>query len=314
MAAVAAVSLWCGLGSSAPAASVDWSSPILTTNLTSTGAPLDDSWVFELGAFSGTFIPTSANTAQWAANWVPAQREFYNIKPLEPGIPRNGFTGRTYELTSNAPPFSTNRFGYIWGHNCSTSNGEWILVSASTWKWPLYSPGNPGGSNVSWSIIDATNIIVGQLNGSGFFMKMAAVGSAPLPTIPPTDWKSIVFSSVELANPAISSWNADPDVDGMSNLLEYAMGRDPLNANLIGEPTLSWHTIGASKYLKLSAPRCGYSQATLAIEVSGNLQSWSSSAADVETLTSNSDMLVVRDRTATGAALKRFIRLKASVP
>jgi hypothetical protein len=311
--ALTIISLWCGLEFVASGASVGWFSPILGTDLTSTGQPIDDSWVFELGAFTGTFIPTSANTAQWAANWVPAQRSIYSIRPLVPGIPTNRFAGGTYELVSNATPFATNRFGYIWGHNCSTSNGQWILASAPTWKWPVVIPGNPG-TPLSWSMADATNLTVGQVNGAGFNMKMAAVGSAPIPTIPPNEWKSFTFSADELANAAISGWIADPDHDGMNNLLEYAMGRDPMVATRAWEPTLSWHTVGASRYLKLSAPRCGYSQATMSIEVSSNLQNWSSAAADVETLTSNSDLLEVRDRTATGSAAKRFIRLKASVP
>ena len=79
-------------------------------------------------------------------------------------------------------------------------------------------------------------------------------------------------------------------------------------------PTLSWHTVGANKFLKLSAPRCGYSQATTAIEVSSNLTNWSSAPADVETLTSTSDLLEARDLTAVSASAKRFIRLKISVP
>ena len=285
------------------AGGVDWNSTFFQTNTTSTGAPLDDAWVFELGAFVSGFTPTSANTASWATNWRPAQRIFYNITT-------QGFAS-SYDVLSNAAPFNTNALGYIWGHNCSVISGQWLLVSNSTWKWPL-----AGGVNVpvQWSMNGATNIIVGQVNGTGFHMKMAPVANSPLPTISPTEWKSLRFSAVDLLDPVISGWNADPDNDGMNNLIEYALGRDPQAATRIWEPTLSWHTVGANKYLKLSAPRCGYSQATTAIEVSGNLQSWSSTAANVETLINNGDLLEARDLTPVGSSLKRFIRLKVSVP
>jgi hypothetical protein len=288
----------------AQAGGVDWSSPFFVNNITSTGAVLDDAWVFELGAFVSGFTPTAGNTSSWATNWRPAQRSFYNITTR--GI------GGSYDVVSNASPFTQAAFGYIWGHNCSVVNGEWILVSSADWRWPAV-----GGVDVakSWSMASATNIIVGQTNGSGFFMKTAAVANAAIPTISPAEWQSLRFSLIDQLNPAISGWNADPDGDGMNNLMEYALGRDPMGATRIWAPALSWHTIGANKYLKLSAPRCGYSQATLSMEVSSNLQSWSAAATEVEVLATNLDTLAARDRTAvSGSSLKRFIRLKVSVP
>src|SRR5467141_162148 len=40
-------------------------------------------------------------------------------------------------------------------------------------------------------------------------------------------WKTRYFTSVELANPAISGDAADPDEDGETNLQEYLSGTDP---------------------------------------------------------------------------------------
>src|SRR5690606_16482859 len=46
-----------------------------------------------------------------------------------------------------------------------------------------------------------------------------------------TDWQETVFSPAELANPSLSGPEADPDGDGVRNLLEYALGGHPLQEN-----------------------------------------------------------------------------------
>lgn len=46
-----------------------------------------------------------------------------------------------------------------------------------------------------------------------------------------TEWQATKFTTGELADPAISGANADPDGDGRQNLIEYAYGLDPLVAD-----------------------------------------------------------------------------------
>jgi surface-anchored protein len=48
-------------------------------------------------------------------------------------------------------------------------------------------------------------------------------------------WQASHFSGAELLNPAISNPNADPDHDGMKNLVEYAFGYDPMSGSTIPE-------------------------------------------------------------------------------
>ena len=47
----------------------------------------------------------------------------------------------------------------------------------------------------------------------------------PVPT--GNDWKFSFFSGTELENPAVSGDMGDPDGDGLANMLEYVLGRDP---------------------------------------------------------------------------------------
>jgi hypothetical protein len=44
-------------------------------------------------------------------------------------------------------------------------------------------------------------------------------------------WRLEKFSAEQLANPATSGEHADPDLDGLANLLEYAFDFDPLTAD-----------------------------------------------------------------------------------
>lgn len=68
-------------------------------------------------------------------------------------------------------------------------------------------------------------------------------------------WRFTRFSEAERANPAISGFEADPERDGLPNLLEYALGGDPLTPEPAGaglQPILAVETLGSSRRLTLS--------------------------------------------------------------
>jgi PKD repeat protein len=50
-------------------------------------------------------------------------------------------------------------------------------------------------------------------------------------------WRPAKFTATELANPAISGPQADPDQDGVNNLFEYAFGLEPKVADANAMPT-----------------------------------------------------------------------------
>ena len=200
------------------AGQVNWSSAFGAVNLTSTGARMDAQMTFELGVFVPGFTPSQANAGQWAANWRRAQLAFYNVELAY-------FTG-VHSVTSNAAPFSSGAKGYIWGHDGYCTDGEWILMSAPSWTWPsqfqLELP-------VNWTVSSATQFAVGQGNGAGFQMRSAKV-SAPLPATTWTEWRARMFNAAQFADSNISGPQADPDLDGVVNLAEFALGGHPLIA------------------------------------------------------------------------------------
>lgn len=98
-------------------------------------------------------------------------------------------------------------------------------------------------------------------------------------------WQAIHFSSEELALPALAGPNADPDADGLGNLMEYALGSDPrasssAPAPAVGATATDWTFTYTRPSDRLDL---GYT-----VECSPNLTAWSSTGV-THTLVSSSD-------------------------
>jgi hypothetical protein len=124
------------------------------------------------------------------------------------------------------------------------------------------------------------------------------------------------YAGMNLTDPVQAS--ADPDGDGLSNLLEYALGTDPRNPGDAKGALLVSHTqSGGSLYLTLQFKR-RISSTDLAIqyvpEVSADGQTWLSDAAHVIEIStvavdSQFDLVTVKDTTSVSSAAPRFVRL-----
>ena len=130
---------------------------------------------------------------------------------------------------------------------------------------------------------------------------------------PIEQWRQTHFGA-NAGNALIAGDLANPDGDAFNNLLEYALGLDPLVA---GANTLvaDIETIGSDKFLRLTVTKnAAATDIVFTIEVTGDLTtpaSWGSAGTTIETNTTT--QLRTRDNTPIGS-VPRSIRLKVTHP
>lgn len=294
------LAFWCLLVPVKAQTQIDWFSAQNATNLAANGVSAMGSFFrFELGVFSGSFVPTSSNISEWSGNWNAAQRTKYQADLKR-------FTG-SFTVNSTAAPFTSGKAVYIWGFKGDPAAGEWILFRANSWVWPSVAIGPP--SFVQWPAKDATAIL-GTINSSGspFLMQAAAVTNAIPPITTYTQWQADELSGETLIQP-----HEDADGDGTANILEFAFGTSPKTANPSPMAGANFVNVSGENYLQLSVPRRADRPATLVVEVSENLSQWNSGSAHTATVSSSTTSLTVRDLISISpTAPKRFIRLKAT--
>lgn len=123
---------------------------------------------------------------------------------------------------------------------------------------------------------------------------------------PGDDWKFTSFTEAELADPAISGDNADPDGDAIPNLLEYALNLNPKTSN--ASPIAPGEDSG---YLALSVAKNPQAlDLTWTAEASSDLSTWTSA-----TIISNTQStFAARDTVLKNVAAKRMMRIKVTKP
>lgn len=133
-------------------------------------------------------------------------------------------------------------------------------------------------------------------------------------------WRASHFTDAEFPVASISGQNADPDGDGIPNILEYALGLDPKQGDTGGLPQPAIVNVGGQNYLSMTIVKpSSDTDVTYVGQVSGDLQSWDGSASAVSTITQANtpagfDTVTFRDLTPVGGAagVKRFLRLNVT--
>jgi hypothetical protein len=123
-------------------------------------------------------------------------------------------------------------------------------------------------------------------------------------------WRSYWFTAAELANPAISGPEADPDRDGMANLLEYAFNSNPKQAKSAHRPLVQTEAAGLSIiYTKvIEATDLDYT-----VEESTALTTWTSSAVESEVLADDGRLQTIRLTLSAGGGPAKFLRVRATL-
>jgi len=123
-------------------------------------------------------------------------------------------------------------------------------------------------------------------------------------------WEGTHFPTGELNVVSISGANADPDGDGLPNLLEYALGDDPLTPDQNAIENLTMQTVDGTNYLYITHYKNHYANGiSFNYEVSTNLSSWSSVTPEVLSATQIDlvrDLLTVRTPASAPSEFVRF--------
>ena len=172
-----------------------------------------------------------------------------------------------------------------------------------------FAPTVAGGStaNVSFTTND--------VNEGSYSFAVTGLALAPVES-----WRLAHFDGI--ANTGDSADSADPDFDGLRNILEYGFGLDPKVAGLAGIPTVR---VNAGGYLEIRFNRnTANSDLTYTVQASANLLTWTgiaSSTAGAAMMGSGAhsvqesgagaiSAVTVEDSQPVSAGSVRFLRVK----
>jgi hypothetical protein len=151
--------------------------------------------------------------------------------------------------------------------------------------------------------IASARVYAGTTNGVGVFGLLDSSSLTPL-----QQWRNAHFGNPSDVGAGADS--ATPALDGTANLIKYALGLDPFTPVLSSQ--LPWGGISATnnqRYATLFVSRARVvPDVSYAVQVSNDLNTWTTGAPRLETLVDSPTELVVRD-TLPLAAGSRFIRL-----
>lgn len=202
----------------------------------------------------------------------------------EKGIAGQGLGRRSIPVPNGDPVPGPVVFSFDYPRAKGADGVElWIETSTDmvTWTREAVEPVKAGGADSVTERMRLTLESDPKLVPSRFFrMGVARVEEAvPQPGFVPkvsfTEWIARSFSGADLANPAISGEQADPDGDMIVNLMEYMFGSDPRSPNRFPLPKAGLLLDGGIKTAEL---KYGVSREAdgvyLTMEASTDLQTW----------------------------------------
>gem|GEM_PF-1244248 len=246
---------------------------------------------------SASFVVTVSGTAPYTYQWRKGGAD------LGDGGRISGATTATLTI-ANVQSGDADSYDVLVGNLLGTlgSNPATLTVGQLTQTITFASPADRGftpspislsatassGLPVSFSVVLGPATASGTsltLSGTGLVtVRASQAGDATYAAATPVDrsftvtgnfnaWQNARFTSGELANAAVSGPNADPDGDGYSNFLEYALGLEPKSADSTGLPEVS--TTSTEWTYSYTRP-VDRADVTYSVEISSDLVTWTS--------------------------------------
>ena len=194
-----------------------------------------------------------------------------------------------------------------------------IIVQDFTYKDGWYP--STDGEGPSLTVVDESAHPLLWSDDDGWRPSGTVGGTPGRPTEPCSAWLWNYFSEEELIDPEIGGINADPDGDGLTNLMEFALDLNPKQPQRdSADRGADLIEIGGDYFLTITIRRNQIANSTLLIraEVSSDLEDWSDAAAEVETyivsdLGNGVEQVTFRDLTPIDLDVaRRFIRVRVA--
>ena len=135
-----------------------------------------------------------------------------------------------------------------------------------------------------------------------------ATGATTLTVLPNfASWAAARFTPAELSNPALTGPNAVFGIDGISNLVKYALGLEPKQDVVMGLPEVS---VLAPDWVYTYTRPTDRADLTYTVESSTNLITWTTAGVTHEFVSTSAGIDTWRARSALTSAANIFFRLK----
>ncbi|WP_395736563.1 beta strand repeat-containing protein [Prosthecobacter sp.] len=176
----------------------------------------------------------------------------------------------------------------------ATSGGSFSLTAAglaasTTYTYRVYATDSSGGTYLSQPATFTTPSVL-------------------------QNWRQTYFGTTKGADHAAD--NADPDGDGLPNLMEFATGKNPTTAQNTASPGSTSVNAGALEYTYTRSLDAVASGATFTVEWNDTLNpaDWSSSGVTESVLADNGVVQQVKATLPASATGRRFVRLTVLPP
>ena len=164
---------------------------------------------------------------------------------------------------------------------------------------------------VNDALSEASETIVLTLsNPSGAVLGANATYTYTITELPINAWRFTNFGA-SANNPLIAGDLADPDLDGLPNLLEFALASDPLSPTATSLPVIAIE--GTDATLTYTRPVAA-GDVTFSIEKWSAPDSWSAASFTENILSDDGTYRVVKDRIPLNGATQMMLRLRVSRP
>jgi hypothetical protein len=178
-------------------------------------------------------------------------------------------------------------------------------MAADRASGPLTAPGN-GVNSVYSQTLGSRPATVFTAGLPNYFRDVVLAPTSALTAL--QTWRQTYFGTT--ANTGTAADLADPDADGINNLLEYALGGDPLVNSPTILPAVSLDTSTSDLKLQLTFVR-SRTDVTYVVQGSSDLATWADLATNPGTVSATTP--VVFTDSVTNPA-RRFLRLKVTAP